>query len=110
MAGVLKVKQLDGSWVDITGAGPPGPTGATGATGAAGATGDDGAPGIIIDDTAPANTDVLWADTTVGGDGTSGITSVGPIDIVSIWAGTQDDYDAVVSPDANTLYVVVEEV
>lgn len=103
MPGVFKVKQLDGSWQDVIGTGPPGTNGTDGADGAT------GPPGIVIDDTAPVDTDVLWADTTVSGTGSGGITSVGPIDITSIWAGTQTEYDAIVSPDANTLYVVVED-
>jgi hypothetical protein len=43
--------------------GPTGPTGATGSTGATGATGATGPTGITIAGTAPANLNVLWADT-----------------------------------------------
>jgi hypothetical protein len=51
----------DSFWVEnISGvAGPEGPTGPTGATGPAGPTGDTG---VVISETTPSSTDVLWLD------------------------------------------------
>ncbi len=45
-------------------------------TGPTGPTGPEGDPGIVISDTAPADTNVLWADTTEAGD--VGIGPTGP--------------------------------
>lgn len=69
-SGVTK-KATVGAAVMTGPAGPEGPAGPSGPAGVAGAAGPDGPPGpagLIIDDVAPEDTDVLWADTTVEGD------------------------------------------
>jgi len=66
-------------YVGTTGAtgatGAQGTTGATGYVGTTGATGATGVPGIVTQATAPANTSILWADTSVTGSyGATGAT------------------------------------
>ena len=67
--------------------GPQGFVGATGASGLDGATGATGLSGIVESPTAPANTEVLWLDTSVAGitgqgatglTGATGATATGP--------------------------------
>jgi hypothetical protein len=50
--------------VDIGGFGEPGADGPMGPAGPAGAPGEPGEPGVVISDTPPVDTEVLWADTT----------------------------------------------
>lgn len=76
--------------------GPTGATGITGATGTTGPTGPTGASGIVTSSTAPADTTVLWADTSEPGTAMTRILVV-----------TQAEYDAIVTKDAYTLYVVI---
>jgi hypothetical protein len=58
--------------------------------------GATGPAGIVQSPTAPANTDVLWADTSEPG------TAL--IRVVSL---AQAQYDAIVTPDPFTLYLIV---
>lgn len=53
--------------------GTTGATGATGTTGPQGATGATGPEGIVAQDTAPLDTDILWLDTSI-----EGIEGIGP--------------------------------
>ena len=82
--------------------GATGPTGSTGPTGATGPTGDtgptvptgptgiDGDPGIVIADTAPVQTNILWADTTVTG---SGLLPAGGTTGQALIKNSNSDYD-----------------
>jgi hypothetical protein len=54
--------------VTYTQLGPTGPTGATGPQGPQGDPGAQGDPGVAVQGTAPANTSILWADTSEPGD------------------------------------------
>ncbi len=85
--------------------GPQGTTGIQGALGIQGSLGLQGIQGvqgtigldgIIISDTAPSDTGVLWADTSEPG------TAMTRIIVL-----TQSEYDALATKDAYTLYVVI---
>lgn len=39
---------------------------------------------------------------------TPDITSIGSNSVTTIWTGTQAEYDAIITKDANTLYFIVE--
>ena len=79
---------------DSTVAGPQGPQGDTGATGAQGDTGATGAQGA----TGPQGE--------AGVDGI--INDIGsPVAVNTIWSGTQAQYDALGTYDANTLFFIV---
>jgi Collagen triple helix repeat (20 copies) len=112
--GIQGAQGLQGP-IGVTGAastvpGPTGPTGPTGATGPQGAAstipgpqGAQGPPQFFADATSPGvgTLDYLWVDI----DDTSLETFTGPFWIK--WSGTQAAYDAIVTKDPNTLYVVV---
>jgi hypothetical protein len=94
-----------------------GPQGATGATGVAGADGSTGATGIQGDAGATGATGA----TGVGTQGSTGATGVTPANIVlsdttgltgatqlsNIVQITQAGYDLIVTPNANTIYIIV---
>ena len=84
---------------DTGATGPTGPTGTAGVSGSTGPTGPTGATGstgIVISDTAPAQTDVLWADTSEPGTAMTRIVVL-----------TQAEYDSIATPDPLTFYVVI---
>lgn len=70
--------------------------GSLGLQGIQGTQGILGSTGVIISNTAPVNTDVLWADTSTPGTAMTRILVV-----------TQSEYDAIVTKDPYTLYVVI---
>lgn len=68
------------------------------------ATMDDVTGGIVFQDEAPVDTDVLWVDTDDESGANNMVTST---DIRYIVQLTQAEYDALSPPDDNTLYVIV---
>lgn len=99
---------VDGAQGSIGAQGIQGPQGTTGIQGALGIQGSLGlqgiqgvqgilgSTGVIFSNTAPAETTALWADTSEPGTAMTRILVV-----------TQVEYDAIVTKDAYTLYVVI---
>ena len=99
--------------------GPRGETGATGATGATGQAGPQGPTGETGATGADGHSPVVTASksngvTTVYVDGTSiatindGQDGVMSSSVTAMWTGTQNEYDAITTKDASTLYFIKE--
>lgn len=82
--------------------GPRGYKGDQGDPGNDGLDGADGTPGVVTSATPPANTELVWHDTTDDSAGGVVISN----DFQYIVRMTQAEYDAI-TPDENTLYVIV---
>ena len=101
--GNVEANSISIAGVDIFTAIPPGATGPTGDTGATGATGPTGDLGIIVSDSAPTNTAILWQDTTATAATPATIIVTAPI----INTGTSTDanigLDTAIIPTGNVI-------